>query len=222
MRREQPPCLVLALQAPLGHFPHYKYSVALTCVLFLSNKAPAAASELHGLRRKPTKRSSRAPHTGSGTRHVGGADGEEVLVQHAETGGLLPAAPGRGGTFWGPHTPQAECMGHGNGLCLTPHDLDPPLGRPVAHVVATPDVLPAHDPPSTDVCQTGHICPTLPPPGLSPFPLTSSVCHWIHRPPGSWDGGAWLPVLLGKIFSCQRAAALPAPFVGLSCLKSVK
>lgn len=106
MRREQPPCLMLALQAPLGRFPHYKYSVALTCVLFLSNKAPAAASELHGLRRKPTKRSSRAPHTGSGTRHVGGADSKEVLVQHAETGGLLPAAPGRGGTFWAPTPPK--------------------------------------------------------------------------------------------------------------------
>lgn len=120
---------MLALQAHCafkgqGPFPHYKYSVALSCVLFLLKKATASASEFHGLRRKPAQRPSRPPGAGSGTLHVRGADGEEVLVQHAETGGLLPAAPGRGGTFGGPDAPRAECRVHGNGLCLTPNNLD--------------------------------------------------------------------------------------------------
>ncbi|XP_075372083.1 coiled-coil domain-containing protein 157 isoform X8 [Mycteria americana] len=76
-----------------------------SCVSFLMKKTAAAASELHGLRRKPAQRASCPPSTGSGTLHVRGADGEEVLVQHAETGGLLPAAPGREGLQEGdPHT----------------------------------------------------------------------------------------------------------------------
>lgn len=59
---------------------------------FISTKAAAAASELHRLCRKPAQRASCAPSGGSGTVHVGGADSEEVLAQHAATGGLLPAA----------------------------------------------------------------------------------------------------------------------------------
>lgn len=68
-------------------------------------KAAAAAPELHRLRRKPAQRASRAPGAGSGALHVRGADGEEVLAQHAATGGLLPAAPDRGGTYGGVQAP---------------------------------------------------------------------------------------------------------------------
>lgn len=101
---------VLALQAHCalkhqGGLPSDKYSVALSCVSFLLKKAAAAASELHRLRRKPAQWASRPPGPGSGTLHVRRADSEEVLVQHGETGCLLPAASGRGGTFGGPDTP---------------------------------------------------------------------------------------------------------------------
>ncbi|XP_030316568.1 coiled-coil domain-containing protein 157 [Calypte anna] len=56
--------------------------------------APAAAPELHQLHRKPPEPASSAHGTGPGPLHVCRADSQEVLEQHAETGGFLPAAPG--------------------------------------------------------------------------------------------------------------------------------